>query len=127
MSPPPDGLPQPPSELTVQVCESVLKLGRARLPSLQAVTGKASICQQRLPAAFPAGFLPTDSLSDATSNVYDLTVDHHGTSTNPRLLKDQNQQSDAGRCRRREKDPYSWGPQVKTEHPIPPVDTSTRC
>lgn len=95
---------------------------------LQAVIMKASICQQRLSATFPAGFLPTDSLSDATSNVYDLTVDHHGTSTNRRLLRRKtSRERHWAPQKKREKDPYSRRPQVKTEHPIPHVDTSTSC
>lgn len=93
---------------------------------LQAVIMKASICQQRLSAAFPTSFLPTDSLGDAPSNVYDLTVDHHGTSTNRRLLSKTSRET-LGAAGQEKKDPYSWRPQVKTEHPIPPVDTSTSC
>lgn len=63
---------------------------------LQAVIMKASICQQRLSAAFPTSFLPTDSLGDATSNVYDLKVDHHGTSTNRRLLRSKTSRETPG-------------------------------
>lgn len=63
---------------------------------LQTVIMKASICQQRLSAAFPTSFLPTDSLGDATSNVYDLTVDHHGTSTNRRLLRSKTSRETLG-------------------------------
>lgn len=81
------------SRFVVNQCQSWAGQGS---PLLQAVIMKASICQQRLSATFPASFLPTDSLGDATSNVYDLTVDHHGTSTNQGLWRSNTSEETLG-------------------------------
>lgn len=62
------------------------------------------------------------------SNVYDLTVDHHGSCTNLELLRSKTEVEILDSLEKEKKeDPYSLRPHVKTEHPIPPVGTSTSC
>lgn len=88
-------------------------------PLLQPVIRKASICQQKLSAAFPAGFFLPDSLSDATSNVYDLTLDHHGTSTNRRLLRNKTRSETLGAAGNEKKRPsiMKTTGEDRTSHP----------